>query len=102
VLQIRLILAEEPFLKAKLGAPYEAYCGLVPRLIPSVRARIAAGGLGPRWPQAIMGEIYLWGVACSFAFAGWRYNAWLLTQCVLVSLGVSLIVRALVQRPAAA
>ena len=101
ILQIRLILAEEPFLGAKLGAPYEAYCALVPRILPSLRARIAAGGLRPRWPQAILGEIYLWGVACSFAFAGWRYNAWLLTQCVLVSLGISLVVRGFVRKPAA-
>src|SRR5580698_8024672 len=49
VLQIRLILAEEPFLLAKLGAPYAAYCALVPRILPSLRARIAGTGLKPRW-----------------------------------------------------
>ena len=37
----------------------------------------------------------MWGVAGSFAVAGWRYNAALLIQCVLVSLGVSLVLRAL-------
>jgi hypothetical protein len=54
--------------------------------------------LKPRWRQAITGEIYMWGVAGSFAFAGWRYNASLLTQCVLVSLGVGLVVRAVLPR----
>jgi protein-S-isoprenylcysteine O-methyltransferase Ste14 len=95
VLQLRLIFAEEPFLSAKLGAPYAAYCALVPRVVPSLRPRVAAAGLVPRWPQAFLGEIYMWGVAGSFAIAGWRYNASLLIQCVLVSLGVSMVVRAL-------
>lgn len=102
MLQIRLMLAEELFLLAKLGAPYVAYCALVPRMIPSLRPRIAAGGLEPRWPQAILGEIYMWGVACAFAFAGWRYNSWLLMQCVLVSLGASLVVRGFMQKSAVA
>jgi protein-S-isoprenylcysteine O-methyltransferase Ste14 len=98
-LQIRLILAEEPFLLAKLGAPYAAYCALVPRILPALRARVAATGLKPRWAQAVVGEVYMWGVAGSFAIAGWRYDAWLLTKCVLVSVGVSLVVRAFSPRP---
>jgi protein-S-isoprenylcysteine O-methyltransferase Ste14 len=102
LLQLRLILAEEPFLSAKLGAPYTAYCALVPRLLPTLRPRVAPAGLAPRWPQAFVGEIYMWGVALSFAFAGWRYNAWLVTQCVIVSLGISLVVRAFTPRPVAA
>ena len=36
----------------------------------------------------------------TFAIFGWRYNAFLLTQCVLVSLGVSLVVRAAMPRKA--
>ncbi len=94
VIQIRLILAEEAFLSAKLGAPYAAYCALVPRVIPSVRPRIAGTGLKPAWLQAILGEIYMWGVAGSFAIAGWWYDAGLLIKCVIVSLGVSLVARA--------
>jgi len=99
LLQIRLILAEEQFLSARLGAPYAAYCAAVPRIIPLVRSQAVPSGLKPRWGQAFLGEIYMWGVAGSFAIAGWRYNAGLLLQCVLVSLGVSLLVRALVTRP---
>lgn len=91
VLQIRLILAEEVFLGAKLGAPYAAYCALVPRVLPSLRPRVAGTGLGPAWPQAFLGEIYMWGVAGSFAIAGWRYDAGLLVKCVIVSFGVSLV-----------
>jgi hypothetical protein len=36
----------------------------------------------------------MWGMTTSFAVLGWRYNALLLTRCVLVWLGVSLLVRA--------
>ena len=98
-IQIRLILGEESFLAGKLGAPYEAYKSLVPRLWPSLKPRTAPSGRAPRWPQAFLGEIYMWGVALSFAFAGWRYNASLLTQCVIVSFGLSLILRTLIPKP---
>ncbi len=96
VLQIRLILAEEPFLTARLGAVYVAYCGLVPRLLPVLRPRVVGQGVLPRWAQAAVGESYMWGVALAFAVAGWRYNATLLLQCVIVSLGVSLLLQAFV------
>ncbi|ADW70770.1 methyltransferase family protein [Granulicella tundricola] len=95
IMQIRLIFGEEAFLAGSLGDPYLAYKALVPRLLPSIKAKVAASGQPARWGQAFLGEIYMWGVAGSFAFAGWRYNASLLTQCVLVSLGVSLLTRAL-------
>ena len=94
VFQVRLILGEEVFLREKLGAAYLAYCAAVPRLVPSLRARVPAAGVRPRWGQAVVAEIYMWGVAGSFAGAGWWYNAFLLTRCVLVSLGVSIVVRA--------
>jgi len=94
VIQVRLILAEEAFLGDKLGAPYAAYCALVPRALPTLRARIAGTGLKPRWPQAILGEIYMIGVAGSFIVAGWSYDSGLLMKCVIVSLGVSIVARA--------
>jgi len=101
--QLRLILAEEEFLSEKLGDTYRAYCAKVPRLLPTLSPRVPASGAQARWTQAALAEIFLWGVAASFAVLGWRYNALLLIQCVLVSLGASLIVRALAvkQQPAA-
>ena len=41
-----------------------------------------------------------WGVAISFARPGWRYNSLLVIQGVIVSLGVSVMVRAFIPRPA--
>jgi hypothetical protein len=91
--QMRLILAEESFLAVKQGESYQAYCALVPRLWPSMRPRIAASGALPRWAQAMLAEIFMWGITASFVVLGWRYNAFLLMKCVLVWLGVSLLVR---------
>jgi len=101
--QMRLILAEESFLGGKQGGAYRAYCARVPRLLPALRPRIAASGARARWTQAVLAEIMMWGVTVSFAVLGWRYNAFLLTKCVLVWLGVSLVVRAFrtQNRPAA-
>jgi protein-S-isoprenylcysteine O-methyltransferase Ste14 len=96
--QLRLIFAEEPFLAAKLGQPYLDYCKRVPRLLFSPTPRVPPSGAQPHWLQAVLGEIYMIGVVISFAVFGWRYNAFLLTQCVLVSLGVSLVVRAAMPR----
>jgi len=99
--QLRLIFAEEPFLAVKLGQPYLDYCARVPRIVPSLTPRVAAGTARPHWLQAMLGEIYMPCVAASFAIFGWRYNELLLIRCVLVSLGVSLVVRAVLPRNAA-
>lgn len=95
ILQVRLILAEEKFLGARLGAPYAAYCKVVPRLLPALRPQIASQTLIPRWGQAALAEVYMWGVGVSFLTLGWSYSAVLLIQCVLVSFGLSLLVKAL-------
>jgi protein-S-isoprenylcysteine O-methyltransferase Ste14 len=93
-IQWRLINAEEFFLAAKLGEPYLAYCAKVPRLFPSLTARVPASTTKPTWPKAFLAEIYMWGVFVSFAALGWRYNSVLIIKGVLISLGISLIVRA--------
>ena len=93
--QIRLIFVEEPFLAARLGQPYLDYCKRVPRLLPSLAPRIPASGAHPRWLQAVAGETYMIGVPLCFAIFGWRYNAFLLTKCVIICFGVSIVVRAL-------
>lgn len=95
VVQLRLIFGEEAFLLRTVGAPYEAYCRLVPRILPALRARVAAGGRRARWGQAFLGESYMWGVAAVFCLLGWRYNAFLLMQGVLVAFGLSIVVKAL-------
>ena len=94
--QLRLIAGEEAFLTAKLGETYVAYCAKVPALFPSLTPRVAASSTHPRWPQAFLGELYMWGVVIAFATVGWRYNSFLIIQGVVISLGTSLIARAFI------
>lgn len=102
VMQVRLMLGEESFLTANLGTAYTAYCKLVPRIVPAIRAQVAGSGAQPAWGQAFLGETYFWCIALSFAALGWRYNASLLIQCVIVSVGLSFVARAFtgVKKPA--
>ena len=99
--QVRLIFAEEAHLSAQLGQTFVDYCARVPRLLPALRPQLPGSGAHARWGQAALTEIFLWGTAVSFAAVGWQYNAHLLIQCVLVSLGAALIVRgiAMQQQP---
>ncbi|HWB33359.1 MAG TPA: isoprenylcysteine carboxylmethyltransferase family protein [Acidobacteriaceae bacterium] len=97
--ELRLVLAEEAYLAANLGQTYADYRARVPQLLPAWRPRVAAAGTSPRWGMAALAEIFLWGTAVSFAAVGWQYNAHLLIQCVLVSLGLSLVVRGVSMQP---
>ncbi len=96
--ELRLIFGEEAFLRAKLGEPYRAYCAQVPRLFPALRARVAASATRPAWGIAFLSEIYMWGVVVVFAVEGYRYNAQPIMQGIVISLGVSIVVRALLPR----
>jgi protein-S-isoprenylcysteine O-methyltransferase Ste14 len=96
--QLRLIAAEQSFLTAKLGEPYLAYCAKVPSLFPSLKPRVPPSTQHAHWGTAFLGEIYMWGVVLCFAILGWHYNAILITKGVLISLGVSLVVRGLMPR----
>ncbi len=96
-LQFALIVSEERFLAQTLGEVYSRYKREVPRFLPRF-SHVGKGGLvQPRWPQAFAGEIYMWGVAVSFAVFGSRYDALLLGQGVLVSFGLSIVVRGLMK-----
>ena len=100
VFQLRLIGAEEDFLTAQFGEPYVAYLATVPRLIPSLRPRLRASSQPARWGTSFLGESYMWGTALTFgvavylALADGRYDTLLIIRGVIISLGVSLVVRA--------
>lgn len=64
--QYRLTLREEQALKATQGESYRRYLAAVPRMIPSLRPRVPAGGMRPRWGQAFYGELFMWGFALAF------------------------------------
>lgn len=98
ILQVRLALAEEPFLTQRFGEAYLRYAERVPRFLPSPRPMVPSSGQQPRWLQAILGESYFLGVVITLAGFGWDFNAMPLLKGILISLGVSLVLRALMPR----
>lgn len=99
VFQLRLVLGEEDFLRQQLGAPYEAYLASVPRYLPRLRSTVARGGTQPRWGFAVLSELNILGVLVAYAVFAWSYNNWRIIQAILVSFGLSLLVRALLPQP---
>lgn len=104
LLQLRLIGREEPYLTERLGSSYLQYLRDVPRLLPSLRPRAASGSVAPQWKQGLLSECYMIGVALSFAALGWTNGfGWenaslLVVRGILVSLGLSIVVRAFIPR----
>jgi protein-S-isoprenylcysteine O-methyltransferase Ste14 len=98
IFQVRLALAEEPFLAARFGQPYLDYKAAVPRFLPSPTPQVAAAGARPRWLQSVLGELYFPAAFFVLAIFGWSFNAQPLRQGFLISLGIWLIVRAFLPR----
>ena len=101
VFQMRLIYGEEAFLTRQLGQPYIDYLHAVPRLFPHLRAMLsltgpAPSGRKPQWLHAFIAEINPIGVFIILAFFSWSYNDRLMVRALIVSFGLSLVVRALV------
>jgi protein-S-isoprenylcysteine O-methyltransferase Ste14 len=97
---LRLILGEEAFLSRQLGQPYQDYLRAVPRLFPRLRIKLWPGGIQPTgrkplWLRAIVSEVNPIGVFITMAFLSWSYDNWLMVRAIIVSLGVSLVVNAL-------
>jgi protein-S-isoprenylcysteine O-methyltransferase Ste14 len=98
IFYFRLILGEEAYLAQRLGAPYQEYRRLVPRLIPGLRTRIAAPAVRPNWLEGLLGECFALGAALCISVLAWRYEPELLDRCLLVCFGLSLIARALLPK----
>lgn len=98
---LRLILGEEAFLTAQLGEPYRAYLRAVPRLFPRLRGAPPSAGNRPHWLTAVATELNPIGVFITLAVLSWWYDNELMLKGILVSFGVSLVVRALMPRPSA-
>jgi protein-S-isoprenylcysteine O-methyltransferase Ste14 len=102
---LRLILGEEAFLAGQLGETYRSYLRAAPRLLPRFGGGAASANLElpgleavarqPQWLRAVLSELFPIGVFLTLAFLSWSYDNWLMTRGVIVSLGVSLVVRAL-------
>ena len=98
----RLILGEEAFLASQQGQPYLEYKKQVPRLIPSLRARIGQQAAQPQWGISLVSEFLGLAWPLCLAALAWRYNPLLLVRCLLICFGLSLVLRAFLPRKAAA
>jgi protein-S-isoprenylcysteine O-methyltransferase Ste14 len=61
LLYFRLMGLEEANLAREQGEPYREFCRRVPRFWPSLAPRVPRGNLGPKWGQAFLGELFMWG-----------------------------------------
>ena len=99
LLNVRLALAEEPFLTPLVGQAYVAYRQAVPRVLPSPAPQVAAAGRPAHWLQGFFGEIYMVGVVFTYVVFGWNFNSMLMIRGVLISLGAWIIVKAFLPKP---
>jgi protein-S-isoprenylcysteine O-methyltransferase Ste14 len=99
ILQFRLALAEEPFLTARFGQTYRDYIARVPRFLPMPAPQVPSAGAKPHWLLAIAGEIYFLGAFITLAIFGTGFNPTPIRQGILVSLGLWLVMIALIPRP---
>lgn len=95
VFLLRLILGEEAFLANQLGSPFRAYLASVPRLVPRLRSAIAKGNTKPDWLRGVLAELLPVGVFVTLACVSWTYDNRLMGRSILISFGISLVVRAL-------
>jgi protein-S-isoprenylcysteine O-methyltransferase Ste14 len=95
IFELRLILGEEAFLTQQLGEPYIAYRNAVPRIFPRLRTTLPPSSTKPHWLPSVLAELNPIGIFITLAFFSWTYNHWLMIQAILVSLGLSIVVRAL-------
>ena len=89
------VRAEERRLTAGSGEIYRAYAQRVPRFFFALRPRVAVGGVRARWADGFLSELFPWGIFVTYVLFAGRYNVTLLVQGVLISLGISVLVRGL-------
>ncbi len=98
LLYLVLIDGEERFLSASQGQRYREYCRAVPRLVPRFWRGLPAGGAKPNWMRGALNEVNPIGVFLTFAILSWRYDRMLMIKAVIVSFGLSLVVRAMLPK----
>ena len=96
----RLILGEEAFLATQSGEAYLSYKSQVPRLVPRLRPRIPAAPAHPQWLTSLGAETFPVVFSICLAVLAWRYQPLLLVKCLLVSFGLSLVMRAFLPKHA--
>lgn len=96
VFYLRLILGEEAFLSNRFGDPYREYLRAVPRVFPRLRSNLPNPAMHPNWIVALLTEINPIGIFIVLATLSWTYDNLLMIKAVVISFGVSLVIRALI------
>lgn len=95
---LRLIGREEAALVQAQGEAYRAFLAAVPRLWPSLRPCLPAGGLQPRWLQAFLGEAWMWTFAVNGFIFVWKLDGHLYNIILGVSAAAYFLMRIVVER----
>ena len=94
----RLIVREESLFCETQGESYRQFLALVPRLMPSLSPRVAAGGLAPRWRQAVIGEAFMWLFAAAIAFLAITLNQRVFLIVTVAGVAASLFAKGMMWR----
>jgi protein-S-isoprenylcysteine O-methyltransferase Ste14 len=96
----RLIRREEAELIAAQGEPYRRYCAAVPRLLPSIAARVAPAGNTPAWKDGLRGELFYWLVSATVLVYAVTLNVRLFDGLFIGSFFLHLLMKAAGKRRA--
>lgn len=86
LLYLRLAGREDTEIERQQGERYREYARRVPRLWPSIKARLPATGAKPQWPQAFRGEAFMWGFTAAFALFAMTLNSKVLWWAIGIAL----------------
>jgi protein-S-isoprenylcysteine O-methyltransferase Ste14 len=84
IFMMRLIQHEEAGLLRSQGESYRRYLGAVPRLWPSLLARVPASEARPNWRDGVLGEMFFWIFAAGMAV----FTVTLQSNHFLIALGI--------------
>ncbi|MGA8034509.1 MAG: methyltransferase [Candidatus Acidiferrales bacterium] len=86
IFSLRLVGLEESNMRKERGESFAEYCRRVPRLIPSLTPRVPASGIQPRWMQAFLGELFMWGFFLAVVVFAFTQKSKLFFGMIVVSL----------------
>jgi protein-S-isoprenylcysteine O-methyltransferase Ste14 len=94
----RLIAREEWQLSETQGESYRQFLKAVPRLLPSLRPRVASGALAPRWGQAFAGETFMWFFALAAICLAATLSQRLFLTMIVAGVAASFLAKAVLRR----